>query len=205
MPLRLVCETCDYKFMTRKRGNRIIRFCSQECSNALLNEQKRKYWEEYREKRDKEPYESVIETIKPRFEENFEKIDGCWIWKGARKGPKRLEYGAFNARGKSTTAHRFSWYIYKGIIPEGMLVLHKCDVPLCVNPEHLFLGTHLDNERDKIKKGRGKVEKLNIERAKEIKNLIAAGMPDMKIARKYGISYQTVWAIKIGRTWKDII
>ena len=204
MPLCLICENCKQEFTTKKRAGRIIRFCSQKCSNELLNPLKSKRWADFRDERQKEPREVLVEKMKPVFESNFDKSDGCWLWKGSKKGPKRLEYGAFNFRDESSVAHRFSWFIYRGDIPQDLLVLHKCDVPLCVNPDHLWLGTHLDNERDKISKGRGKCEKLSVEKVKELKSLMKADFGDMNLARKYGVSYQTIWHIRIGRTWKDI-
>lgn len=71
---------------------------------------------------------------------------GCWIWLGAG-----VRYGLV----RGDRAHRLSWKAFKGPIPENMHVLHKCDTPLCVNPDHLFLGTHQDNMLDKERKGRG--------------------------------------------------
>ena len=78
--------------------------------------------------------------------------DGCWIWIGA--APSRASYGVMRVAGRSILAHRLSYEIYKGPIPAGMHVCHTCDRPPCVNPAHLFTGTHLENMRDKVKKGR---------------------------------------------------
>jgi len=93
-------------------------------------------------------------SIVERFEQKYIPVpeSGCWLWtEGLFKGG----YGNIHTTGKSCTqAHRISWQIYKGPIPKGLHVLHKCDVPSCVNPDHLFLGTHLDNMKDKVKKGR---------------------------------------------------
>jgi DNA-binding transcriptional regulator YdaS (Cro superfamily) len=75
--------------------------------------------------------------------------DGCWLWSGANN----YKYGHFTL-GNEIYAHRSSYILHGNEIPEGMLVLHKCDVPLCVNPNHLFLGTHAENMQDKVKKNR---------------------------------------------------
>lgn len=80
---------------------------------------------------------------------------GCWEWSAATF-PKPRHYGCFHIRGKRgmQKAHRISWEIHNGQIPEGLCVLHRCDNPSCVNPGHLFLGTQGDNIRDMHKKRR---------------------------------------------------
>ena len=89
---------------------------------------------------------------KQRFEEKIEMIPecGCWIWMGGRRG----FYGCISVDNKTELAHRVAWTLYKGTIPNGLLVLHHCDTPLCVNPNHLFVGTQSDNIKDCVKKGR---------------------------------------------------
>lgn len=91
-------------------------------------------------------------SIRSRFEEKFEKSD-CWIWKASRRGHNG--YGGFRVNKNSIRlAHNVSYELYIGPIPEGLKVLHTCDNPLCVNPSHLFLGTQLDNIKDRDVKGR---------------------------------------------------
>jgi len=80
--------------------------------------------------------------------------DGCWLWTGARV---RGGYGFFHDGERNGVAHRWSYEEKYGPIPDGLLACHKCDVPACVNPDHIFLGTHADNERDKIRKARRRV------------------------------------------------
>lgn len=91
----------------------------------------------------------------PRYGRFIEKVifgpTDCWYWIGNRI---RSGYGMFKDGGKNKVAHRVSWELHRGLIPAGMDVLHKCDVRCCVNPDHLFLGTALDNARDMIAKGR---------------------------------------------------
>lgn len=83
----------------------------------------------------------------PRTESNLR----CWEWVGARSN---FGYGSFKLDNKTTTAHRASWVLFYGDIPEGMWVLHKCDNPPCVNPSHLELGDRKKNMLDCVKRGR---------------------------------------------------
>lgn len=75
-------------------------------------------------------------------------LGGCWTWMG------RLDAGGYGEYGRHDVAHRFAWACVHGAIPEGMQVLHRCDVRSCCNPAHLFLGTHQDNMEDMLRKGR---------------------------------------------------
>lgn len=114
-----------------------------------------------------------------------------------------MAYGKINHRGKALRAHRVSYELWKGKIPEDLLVLHHCDVPDCVNPDHLFLGTHQDNMTDKMNKGRANIPlaKLSEESARAI--LYADGK-QKDIAEKFGVHYTTVHDIKNKRTWKNL-
>ena len=92
--------------------------------------------------------------MRKTFEERVERIPevGCWLWTG---GMQNMGYGVItNGRGSKKLAHRFSWELHNGPIPEGLHVLHRCDTPLCVNPHHLFTGTAKDNIDDAVAKGR---------------------------------------------------
>ncbi len=91
--------------------------------------------------------------LQERFLKYVEKLESCWEWRGARSGDG---YGTFQLPNKLIGAHRMAYILYKGEIPAGLCVCHKCDNPICINPEHLFLGTVVDNNRDRDTKGRGR-------------------------------------------------
>lgn len=123
----------------------------------------------------------------------------CWYWYGAMH---KLGYGLMSALGESK-AHRISWRLHKGDIPDGLFVLHKCDVRNCVNPDHLFLGTQTDNMRDMVKKGRcrnatGRGEdncrsKLTNLKAQLIREEFArGGIMQIELAKKYNLSPMTI-------------
>lgn len=142
-----------------------------------------------------------------RFQEKFVVTPGCWIWTAykSKKG-----YGDFGLEGKVVSAHRFSYELYVDSIPEGMFVCHKCDNPSCVNPDHLFVGSPLDNTQDMIKKGRAKhsapkgeahgMAKITAEIARGIRE--APGL-HREIAAQFGVNKATVSAIKTGRQWRN--
>src|SRR6185503_13164373 len=135
--------------------------------------------------------------LNPRFWAKVEQTPTCWVWKGAQtKG-----YGQFNASGRHGYSHRFSWEWHFGEIPKGMLVCHKCDNPLCVNPNHLFLGTQKDNIHDCISKGRARrgvsrgvrngSSKLTDALALKARRLYSHGYTVREIAPMIGVSKST--------------
>lgn len=128
--------------------------------------------------------------VQPRFESKFKKSEGCWNWEGGLV----CGYGQFAPRhGKNVRAHRFSYELYRGEIPTGMCVLHRCDNPRCVNPGHLFLGTNLDNTRDMIEKGRMRTGRLYAgQKAMALDVSISAD----EMARKLGVTPERVNQIR---------
>lgn len=152
-----------------------------------------------------------VRPIKDRILERIKKIDsGCWVWQGAifKDG-----YGAIGIRRTgSKRAHRVAYEAFKGQIPDGLWVLHRCDTPACVNPEHLFLGTPSDNTKDMLSKGRRQVlrgENHPMSRFSErfvwaLRKLDRFGIPIADLARMYGLSYFAVHQLCRGRGWSHI-
>ena len=95
---------------------------------------------------------SRYQTLSERFWAKVNRDGDCWMWTGTlnHKG-----YGQFWFGTKHHQSHRASWMMHRGPIPDGMWVLHKCDTPSCVNPAHLYLGTHAENMADMVARGRG--------------------------------------------------
>lgn len=140
------------------------------------------------------------------FESMFKKTEGCWEWLGTKCS---AGYGCFNCNRKKFLAHRESYKKYKGPIPPGMLVRHSCDNPICVNPDHLSIGTYKDNSDDKVERGRqAKGEsngfaKLTEKQVLEMRSLYSFRKVTYKdLAKKYGVHLDTVKKAVRGVYWK---
>lgn len=107
-------------------------------------------------------------------------------------------------------AHRASWELHNGPVPEGLMVLHHCDVRNCVNPEHLFLGTNKDNLEDCARKGRmhpgekNGMAKLRADQVKEIKILLESGTQRRMIAKRFGVHVGQIGKIARGEKWRHV-
>jgi hypothetical protein len=123
----------------------------------------------------------------------------CILFAGYKKSDG---YGWCTYKGKQMGAHRATWIKKFGSIPDGMHVLHKCDNPPCINIEHLYLGTHGQNMKDKAVRGRVKVAKLSGTDAVTIRNLRDGGMFLKDIAAKFNVTYQAIHHVCTGRSHK---
>lgn len=140
-----------------------------------------------------------------RFLSKVAKTESCWLWIGAKSG---RGYGAFRSPDEQK-AHRFSYSRYVGQIPQGFSVCHRCDNPACVNPDHLFVGTHADNMKDKMSKGRGNhLVGTKHPRSKLTESQVIAIRADnrrqVEIAESYGIKQAQVSEIKRRIAWTHI-
>lgn len=123
---------------------------------------------------------------------------GCWEWAGSlRRG-----YPTVGIKGQSFRLNRYSYELFIGPIPDGVSVLHQCDNALCVNPEHLFLGTQLDNMKDMLRKGRHPRTKFSPAQVLDLIDRIKNGATRKGLARELGVHVHTIQAILKGVTWK---
>lgn len=133
----------------------------------------------------------------------------CWMWQG---GKDRKGYGLISVNGKMMRAHRLAWELTYGSIPHGLCVCHHCDHPACINPEHLFVGTNLENMQDKVRKGhpnggivygeRNGASKLTSLQVEEIRHLHTTGISDRKLAVLFCIGKSQVNRIVNNLNWR---
>lgn len=135
----------------------------------------------------------------------------CWVWKGAvMRRPSSPNYGSIKSNGKTLLAHRASFELHKHAIPDGMMVCHTCDNPLCVNPGHLVLGTHAENMRDRDTKRRlAHGERhgnaiLTDSVVAEMRALFESGIRQVELARRFGTSQTNVSDVVRYRRWRHV-
>jgi hypothetical protein len=147
------------------------------------------------------------QDVRTRFMAKVRHVGKCWEWTGSiardsrRKGHPTPQ---FFFDGKSMKASRAAWALFHGPIPDGINVCHTCDNPICVNPDHLFLGTQADNMRDCSLKGRIPSSKLNADKVRELWRLHATGLSWRKISKRLGVSERAVGMVLKGITWKHV-
>jgi len=158
------------------------------------------------------------EKITARFMSKVDKdgptvahVDGlgsCWIWIAYRR---RDGYGQMRVGGRMLSAHRVSYELHNGPVPNGLCVLHRCDVPGCVNPTHLFLGTKADNNRDRNAKQRhasGEQHgsaRLSAANVLEIRKLYAAGgVFQRELGKRFGVTTMSISHILSRKRWRHV-
>ena len=150
---------------------------------------------------------TTIETLKSRCE--MIPWDGCWIWMNAQSHG----YGHVKRDGKGVLSHRLMYELVEGPILEGMVIMHTCDHPGCINPSHLRLGTHLDNMADCLAKGRMR-RTGNPTRGEDrpwaklsedsVRSIRSSTLPNVELGRIFGVSRKTIEDVRKGRTWGHV-
>jgi len=228
-----LCQQCD-KELTRSQIMLKNKFCSRECDSLSRRKYKnqhkciyckkiyeRKFNLSDRNKTNissgakycshdcyyKHSSDELKRLLPSRFWSKVKKTDTCWLWTSNKT---IFGYGQFSHNGQPRAAHRVSWELTNGAIPKSLFVLHKCDNPPCVRPDHLFLGTHKDNMIDRNKKGRVShgekhyATKLKSKDIIDIRKRNKAKESLLMLAKEYGISIQSACDITHYRTWKHI-
>jgi hypothetical protein len=143
-----------------------------------------------------------------RFEDKCipEPNTGCWLWTGCLK-IRNPDYGQFFIDGNNDFAHRASYRLHKGKILKGMVICHSCDNSICVNPDHLFVGTQADNMADRSRKKRGYKNgayfgaRITADTAAKIKK---SKLTLRATAKEFGVSFSNVYSIRNGHTWRHL-
>jgi predicted XRE-type DNA-binding protein len=180
----IVCEFCGKHAIKGSKKKTPPKFCSNRCvgNSHILSE------------------DELLERAVKAFEKDVIKQEGCWGWKGTIHKSGYPTISTSNIQ-KTRLAHRISWIIHKGSIPNDLHVLHSCDVRSCTNPEHLFLGTHLDNMRDRTIKLR-QPSKLTKDQVIEIKQHLKEGhLTHKEIAKTFGVAGSVISNINKGKSW----
>jgi hypothetical protein len=148
-----------------------------------------------------------MRTLPDRFWTKVRKGDECWEWQGARS----QGYGRFGLDGVAMGAHRLAWESTHGPVPSGMSVLHRCDNRRCVRPDHLFLGSQLDNMRDAVAKGRTAAgeghgrHRLRASQVVAIRERYATGAERLRdLADEHGMSEAVMSLIVRGQKWPRV-
>ena len=186
MPFKKKCQQCGKSFTSEIQSTR-KKYCSKPCLHKSMS--KTFDWEEFW---------GCVDKKGP---------NGCWVWTWLVTG----RYGRYRRDGVPYQSHRLSWeYHNRRSVPDGLWVLHHCDNPICVNPAHLFLGTHDDNVQDKVNKGRQVrgsrqvMAKFTEEQVLDVRRKLDQGVFLRVLAKEYGVGVDTIWNIKKRRTWKHI-
>ena len=183
--LVLMCPSCGQSFpryRSQTYGKKVVA-CSRSCARRA------QVWGE---------------SLTTYFWKTVVKTDGCWLWQRAKTGGG---YGQLARKGFRCMAHRYSWELHFGPIPEGLCVCHHCDNPRCVNPAHLFVGTRADNMADcaakhRLPRGRTPSAKITREQAESIRQRYKEGGVTQKaLADEFGLAQTSIFEIIKGQRW----
>ena len=181
-----VCGECGGEYYVPPSHRDKSSYCSRPCRAKAQSK-----WQE--------------KDLATRFWEKVNKTDTCWLWTGAKL---RTGYGSIRIDQKSVRAHRVAYELVVGPIPDGLLILHSCDTPLCVNPAHLRIGGKQENTKDAIERGQHKVgeldrrSKLSTDAVLTIRIAANNGVPGKFLAKQFGVSQGLISDIKLGQKRK---
>jgi hypothetical protein len=149
------------------------------------------------------PLPPVATKMRKPFDQKYVPVpeSGCWLWTSG------WDSDGYGLAANNVKAHRLSFELHTGPIPKGFFVCHRCDTPACVNPEHLFLGTPLDNSRDMAEKGRSvKGQKQTNSKLTEadVRRIVASTEPSASLCKRLGVSSCLIRHIRNGRAWRHI-
>jgi hypothetical protein len=199
----VVCHTCPSKLCVNTRH--LVLRSQEEATHVSMAGR---------------PRNRRCQDLKPKFEKYVDRTSspiGCWLWTGScnARGYGQLHHakrGDVSFRG----AHKWSWTLHRGVVPAGMWVLHKCDNPPCVNPDHLFLGTPLDNARDMAAKARQVFQKDPTRAARgeasgnaklteaQVVAIRQSGASHSVLARALGVTPSLIHAVRTRRVWAHV-
>lgn len=180
------CEHCGKPFLRPRDYSNAQwgarRFCSRACAAQVIH----------------------LNDVRARFSAAAfpEPMSGCWLWDGTLQ---QDGYGQLSVRGASFRAHRLGYEIHRGPVPRGLYVLHRCDNRACVNPDHLYAGTNLDNIRDAVTRNRHATGQRNSQSKLTeviVRTIRASSQSDCDLARKYGVSSVAIRNARYGATWR---
>ena len=129
--------------------------------------------------------------------------DACWVWKGAKQPSGYGQVNSGPPLSQPLFAHRVSYEIHHGPIPDGLLVLHRCDNRPCVNPAHLFVGTNADNQADKVAKRR-QISILTVDDVVRIRDLRRSGHKLQVLAERFGVKKAAISHVVTRRNWGHV-
>jgi len=191
--IKCVCAHCGTPFMRYRshiRGGNT--YCSGACAQKVLAPTRERHWQDI--------FSEKLWIPEPN--------SGCWLWLGQLN---RLGYGVIGRRAKSKQmfAHRAAYIMAHGSIPAGMDILHRCDVRCCVNPDHLYAGTHTDNMHDMFSKGRRKAARGSAHWAakliaEDVLAIRSSSEPHKVLAIRYCVSTHNIHTIRSNRSWRHL-